>query len=63
MKVQEFFFDKNHPYDLSEKKTDHLEDLYVQTNESKYETISYKGDKEIGTIPKEIRMKISDDLV
>lgn len=34
-----------------------------QTNESKYEIISYKGDKEIGTIPEEIRMKISDDLV
>lgn len=137
LKVQEFFFDKNHPYDLAEKKTDHLEDLYritnmevlitedvvtftanykigitdlqfillcgenrdkhgkfiddclvpysfrieeignekfgelyevdfifcKQTNESKYEIISYKGDKEIGTIPEEIRMKISDDLV
>ena len=32
MKVQEFFFDKNHPYDLAEKKTDHLEDLYRITN-------------------------------
>ena len=119
LKVQEFFFDKNHPYDLAEKKTDHLEDLYritnmevlitedvvtftardkhgkliddclvpysfrieqignekfgelyevdfifcKQTNESKYEIISYKGDKEMGTIPEEIRMKISDALV
>ena len=137
LKVQEFFFDKDHPYDLAEKKTDHLEDLYritnmevlitedvvtftanykigitdlqfillcgenrdkhgkliddclvpysfrieeignekfgelyevdfifcKQTNESKYEIISYKGDKEIGTIPEEIRMKISDALV
>ena len=34
-----------------------------QTNEAKYELISYKGDKEINTIPEEIRMKISDDLV
>lgn len=32
LKVQEFFFDKNHPYDLAEKKTDHLEDLYRVTN-------------------------------
>ena len=24
LKVQEFFFDKDHPYDLAEKKTDHL---------------------------------------
>lgn len=32
LKVQEFFFDKNHPYDLAEKKTDHLEDLYRITN-------------------------------
>ena len=137
LKVQEFFFDKDHPYDLAEKKTDHLEDLYritnmevlitedvvtftanykigitdlqfillcgenrdkhgkliddclvpysfrieeignekfgelyevdfifcKQTNESKYEIISYKGDKEMGTIPEEIRMKISDVLV
>ena len=133
LKVQEFFFDKNNPYDLAEKKTEHLEDLYritnmevlitedvvtftanykigitdlqfillcgenrdkhgkliddclvpysfrieemfgelyevdfifcKQTNESKYEIISYKGDKEIGTIPEEIRMKISDALV
>ena len=128
---------KNHPYDLAEKKTDHLEDLYritnmevlitedvvtftanykigitdlqfillcgenrdkhgkliddclvpysfrieeignekfgelyevdfifcKQTNESKYEIISYKGDKEIGTIPEEIKTKISDDFV
>lgn len=28
-----------------------------------YNPIYYKGDKEIGTIPEEIRMKISDDLV
>ena len=34
-----------------------------QTNESKYEIISYKGDKEIGTIPEEIKTKISDDFV
>ena len=128
---------KNHPYDLAEKKTDHLEDLYritnmevlitedvvtftanykigitdlqfillcgenrdkhgkliddclvpysfrieeignekfgelyevdfifcKQTNESKYEIISYKGDKEIGTIPEEIKTKISDYFV
>ena len=32
LKVQEFFFDKDHPYDLAEKKTDHLEDLYRITN-------------------------------
>jgi len=32
LKVQEFFFDKNHPYDLAEKKTDHSEDLYRVTN-------------------------------
>ena len=32
LKVQEFFFDKNHPYDLAEKKTDHLADLYRITN-------------------------------
>lgn len=137
LKVQEFFFDKNHPYDLAEKKTDHLEDLYritnmevlitedvvtftanykigitdlqfillcgenrdkhgkliddcfvpysfrieeirnekfgelyevdfifcKQTNAAKYEIISYKGDKEIDTIPEEIRLKISDDLI
>ena len=24
LEVQEFFFDKDHPYDLAEKKTDHL---------------------------------------
>ena len=34
-----------------------------QTNESKYEIISYKGDKEICTIPEEIKTKISDDFV
>ena len=32
LKVQQFFFDKNHPYDLAEKKTEHLEDLYRITN-------------------------------
>lgn len=32
LKVQEFFFDKNHPYDLAEKKTDYLTDLYRITN-------------------------------
>ena len=32
LKVQEFFFDKDHPYDLAEKKTDHLADLYRITN-------------------------------
>lgn len=32
LKVQEFFFDKNHPYDLAEKKTDRLEELYRITN-------------------------------
>jgi hypothetical protein len=32
LKVQEFFFDKNHPYDLAEKKTDNLEELYRITN-------------------------------
>ena len=32
LKVQEFFFDKNNPYDLAEKKTEHLEDLYRITN-------------------------------
>ena len=32
LKVKEFFFDKNHPYDLAEKKTEHLEDLYRITN-------------------------------
>ena len=135
--IFKFFFDKNHPYDLAEKKTDHLEDLYritnmevlitedvvtftanykigitdlqfillcgenrdkhgkliddclvpysfrieeignekfgelyevdfifcKQTNEAKYEIISYKGDKEIGTISEEIKTKISDDFV
>ena len=34
-----------------------------QTNAAKYEIISYKGDKEIDTIPEEIRLKISDDLI
>lgn len=32
LKVQEFSFDKAHPYDLAEKKTDHLEELYRITN-------------------------------
>ena len=32
LKVQEFFFDKDHPYDLAEKKTDYLTDLYRITN-------------------------------
>lgn len=32
LRAKEFFFDKNHPYDLAEKKTDHLEDLYRITN-------------------------------
>lgn len=32
LKVQEFFFDKNHPYDLAEKKTDYLTDFYRITN-------------------------------
>lgn len=31
LKVQEFFFDKNHPYDLAEKKTNYLEELYKIT--------------------------------
>lgn len=32
LKVKEFFFDKDHPYDLAEKKTDCLEDLYKITS-------------------------------